>query len=287
MDYETGELVCYSCGLVISFDHLDLGPEWRAFDEVEREKLPRVGAPMSWTIHDKGLSTTISWEMRDAHGQMLSPESRARIYRIKKWDTRSKLADSYERNLAYALSEINGISYKLNLPKNVIETSSIIYRQALQRKLIRGRTIQSIAVATIYMACRQCNIIRSLKDIANVANITVKDAARNYRFLIRELNQRIPSTNPSGYISSLVNKLGLRGETERLALQVLSIAANQKFTTGRGPNGMAAACVYISSQLTGERLTQAIIAKEAQVTEVTIRNRYKELVQKLEFNLLL
>ncbi len=282
-DYETGELVCQACGIVVSDATLSTGPEWRAFDQEQRDKLPRVGAPVTWTIHDKGLSTTIGWQDRDASGRKLSPEERARLYRLRKWHRRSKVSDSTQRNLAHALSEMSKISYKLNLPRNVIETSSMIYRRAIQKQLIRGRTIQSVAVASIYMACRQCGVIRTLEDVAGAANITKKEAARNYRFLLRELKPSVPQVNPRGYISKIVNKLALSGETERLAMAILNQASEMKLTSGRGPSGIAAACIYISSQLTDERRTQGEIAKEAQVTEVTIRNRYKELAQRLEF----
>jgi len=282
-DYETGELVCQACGIVVSDALLATGPEWRAFDQEQRDKLPRVGAPVTWTIHDKGLSTTIGWQDRDASGRKLSPEERARLYRLRKWHRRSKVSDSTQRNLAHALSEMSKISYKLNLPRNVIETSSMIYRRAIQKQLIRGRTIQSVAVASIYMACRQCGVIRTLEDVAGAANITKKEAARNYRFLLRELKPSVPQVNPRGYISKIVNKLALSGETERLAMSILNQASEMKLTSGRGPSGIAAACIYISSQLTDERRTQGEIAKEAQVTEVTIRNRYKELAQRLDF----
>ena len=283
-DYETGELVCQVCGVVVSSTLLDTGPEWRAFDQEQRDKLPIVGAPVTWTIHDKGLSTTIGWQDRDASGRKLSPEERARLYRLRKWHRRSKVSDSTQRNLAHALSEMSKISYKLNLPRNVIETSSMIYRRAIQKQLIRGRTIQSVAVASIYMACRQCGIIRTLEDVAGAANITKKEAARNYRFLLRELKPQVPQVNPQGYISKIVNKLALTGETERLAMAILNQASDMKLTSGRGPSGIAAACIYISSQITDERRTQGEIAKEAQVTEVTIRNRYKELAQRLDFD---
>ena len=282
-DYETGELICQACGIVVSDAILSTGPEWRAFDQEQRDKLPRVGAPVTWTIHDKGLSTTIGWQDRDASGRKLSPEERARLYRLRKWHRRSKVSDSTQRNLAHALSEMSKISYKLNLPRNVIETSSMIYRRAIQKQLIRGRTIQSVAVASIYMACRQCGVIRTLEDVAGAANITKKEAARNYRFLLRELKPSVPQVNPRGYISKIVNKLALSGETERLAMAILNQASEMKLTSGRGPSGIAAACIYISSQLTDERRTQGEIAKEAQVTEVTIRNRYKELAQRLDF----
>jgi transcription initiation factor TFIIB len=282
-DYDTGELICQSCGYVISSTLIDQGPEWRAFDQEQRDKLPRVGAPVTWTIHDKGLSTTIGWQDRDASGHRLSPKERARLYRLREWQKRSKVSDSTQRNLAQALSEMSRIAYKLNLPKNVTETASIIYRRAIQRQLIRGRTIQSLVVASIYMACRQCSVIRTLEEVALVATITKKEAARNYRFLLRELNPEVPQVNPQGYISKIVNKLSLTGETEMLAISILSTASKLKLTNGRGPPGIAAACIYISSQIMNEIRTQGEIAKAAQVTEVTIRNRYKELAQKLNF----
>jgi transcription initiation factor TFIIB len=283
-DYETSEFVCQACGIVVSSTELSTEPEWRAFDQQQREKLPRVGAPVTWMIHDKGLSTNIGWQDRDYSGRKLSPEQRARLYRLRKWQRRSKVSDSTQRNLSQALSEMSKISNKLNLPRNVVETSSMIYRKAIQKKLIRGRTIQSIAVASIYMACRQCGVIRTLGDVAGAANITKKEAARNYRFLLRELKPSVPQINTGKYISKIVNNLALSGETERLAMVILNQASEMKLTSGRGPAGMAAACVYISSQLTNERRTQGEIAREAQVTEVTIRNRYKELVQRMDFN---
>jgi transcription initiation factor TFIIB len=286
-DQEFGELVCQDCGLVVSTTLLNQGPEWRAFDHIQKDKLPRVGAPSTWTIHDKGLSTTIGWQDRDASGKKLSPENRAKLYRLRKWHRRSKVAGSNQRNLAYALSEMNKIGNKLSLPRNVIETSSMIYRHALKKKLIRGRTIQSVAVASIYMACRQCRVIKTLEDVANAANITKKEAARNYRFLLKELKQSVPQAKPSGYISKIVNNLALSGDTERLAIKILSEASTLRLTGGRGPGGIAAACIYLSTSMTGERRTQGEISIEAQVTEVTIRNRYKEIAQHLDFKVML
>jgi transcription initiation factor TFIIB len=284
-DCQSGELVCQSCGYVISSTLIDQGPEWRAFDQEQRDKLQRVGAPSTWTIHDKGLSTMIGWKDQFSTGRRLSPEERARLYRLRKWQKRSKISDSTQRNLATALSEMGKISYKLNLPRNVVETSSMIYRRAVQKHLVRGRTIQSVVVASIYVACRQCGVARTLEDMANAANIPRKEAARNYRFLLNELKPTVPQVNPQNIISKIVNKLALTGETERLAMTILNQASELKLTNGRGPSGMAAACVYISSQIMDERKTQGDIAKTAQVTEVTIRNRYKELAQRLEFNI--
>jgi len=282
-DNITGELVCQSCGIVFSSTYLSTDPEWRAFDPVQREKLPRVGAPTNWTIHDKGLSTKVGWRDHDFSGKQLSREMRSRVHRLRKWQRRSMITGNRNRNLYQALSEMSKISSSLNLPKNVVETGSMIYRKALYANIIRGRTIQNIVVACIYMACRQCGIIRSLEDVATSCNISKKDAARNYRILLLELKSIVPKIDLQSYISKIVNNLGLTGDTERVAKMILHTASLMKLTGGRGPAGMAAASVYISTRITGDYRTQGYIAKEAQVTEVTIRNRYKELVECLDF----
>ncbi len=271
--------------MVVSSAQLSTDPEWRAFDPSQRENLPRVGAPLTWTIHDRGLSTNIGWQGLDAMGRRLSPEERARVYRLRKWHQRSKISDSVNRNLSTALTEINNIGYQLNLPRSVAETGSVIYRRALVDNLIRGRTIRSMAVACIYMACRQCGVVRSLEDVACAADLTKKDAARNYRILLTKLGASVPQVSPRMYIGKIVNILGLNGDTEKLASLILDQASEMKLTGGRGPSGMAAACIYISTQITDDTRTQGDIAVAAQVTEVTIRNRYKELVQQLDLNI--
>jgi transcription initiation factor TFIIB len=280
-DYDVGEIVCERCGYVISTSLFDQGPEWRAFDEEQREKRTRVGAPLTWTIHDKGLSTVIDWHDSDIYGRKLKPDEKAHIYRLRKWHRRSKVSGATERNLAFALSELTKVAYKLNLPKNVLETSSVIYRQIVRKRLIRGRSIQGVAAASIYMACRQCNVIRTLEDVAKASNISKKEGGRNYRFLLRRLDTKVTPVNPHNYVSKFVNQLSLSGGTESLAIDILAIASKLKLTSGRGPAGIAAAATYIASLLTDERRTQGEIAKGANVTEVTIRNRYKELTQKL------
>ena len=284
-DYEAGELVCEQCGMVVSSELFDHGPEWRAFNLEQREKRTRVGAPLTWTIHDKGLSTIIDWTGRDIYGRGLKPEQRAQAYRLRKWNRRSKVSGASERNLAYALSELTKIAYKLNLPKNVLETSSVIYRQVVRKRLIRGRSIQGVAAASIYMACRQCHVIRTLEEVGRAANISKKESGRNYRFLLRKLNTRVPPVEAKSYISKFVNQLTLSGSVENLAMQILEQASDMRLTSGRGPAGIAAAATYIASLLTDERRTQGEIARGAQVTEVTIRNRYKELAQKLSIEM--
>ncbi|MCW4048623.1 MAG: transcription initiation factor IIB [Candidatus Bathyarchaeota archaeon] len=282
-DKETGELVCTACGTVLVENLIDTGPEWRAFDLDQQQKLTRVGAPLTLTIHDKGLSTMISWQNQDATGRKLKPEEQERQYRLRKWQRRTSSNDSTQRNLTHALSEMNRIANKLNLPKPVVETAAMIYRRAIQKQLIRGRTIQSVVASALYMSCRQCNVIRSLEDVAKAANITRKEAARNYRFLYKELKTDVPPVNRDNLITKFVSKLRITGRTEQLARQILKQASDKKLTIGRAPEGITAACIYIACKINMEERTQGEIAKTAQITEVTIRNRYKELIKNLDF----
>jgi len=282
-DYECAEIVCMGCGFVVAAKLADQGPEWRAFDDEQRAKRARAGAPLTFTIHDKGLSTMIDWHDRDVYGKRLAPGQKAQIYRLRKWQRRIRVSDATERNLAFALSEISKIANNLNLPKNILETASVIYRKAVKERLIRGRSIQGVTAAAIYVACRQCGVARTLDEIAQASTVNKKEVGRSYRFLIKELNYFIPPLKPSQYITKFSNQLTMQGKVEEIAHKILAAAKELKLTSGRGPTGIAAAASYIASVLTGERKTQREIAEIAQVTEVTIRNRYKELVERLKF----
>jgi len=280
-DYDRGEIVCARCGCVVEDRIVDLGPEWRAFDEEQRERRGRTGAPTTLTIHDKGLSTMIDWRDRDSHGKNLTPKRRAQIYRLRKWQRRIRVSDAMERNLAFALSEIDRMASQLALPKNVRETASLIYRKAVEEKLIRGRSIEGVAAASLYAACRENKIPRTLDEIAEVARVSKKEIGRCYRFIARELLFHLKPTSPIDYVPRFVSELGLSGEVQTKAIEILKEAQEKGVTSGRGPTGVAAAAVYIASVLCGERRTQRDVAEVARVTEVTVRNRYKELVEKL------
>jgi transcription initiation factor TFIIB len=284
-DYECAEVVCMDCGFVITAKIADRGPEWRAFTNEQRAKRTRVGAPLTYTIHDKGLSTMIDWHDRDVYGKSLSPGQKAQVYRLRKWQRRIRVSDATERNLAFALSEITKIANNLNLPKNILETASVIYRKAVKQRLIRGRSIQGVTAAAVYLACRQCKLARTLEEIAQASNVNKKEVGRSYRFLIKELDYFVPPVRPSQYITKFSNQLTMQGKVEEIAHKILATAKELKLTSGRGPTGIAAAASYIASVLTGERKTQREIAEIAQVTEVTIRNRYKELVERLMFQI--
>ena len=284
-DYERGELICGDCGFVINDLHIDMGPEWRAFDSAQTEQKARTGAPMTVMIHDKGLSTEIGWQNRDSYGKSIPSKNRAQMYRLRKWQRRIRISNNTERNLALALSELDRLASGLGLPKNLRETAAMIYRNAVNKNLIRGRSIEGVVASSIYAACRQCDVPRTLDEIAAESNINRKEIGRNYRFLTRELNLRLMPTSPTDYISRFCSELKLSGDTQTEALAILKQADDLGALSGRGPTGMAAAAIYIASVTTMERRTQHEVADVAGVTEVTIRNRYKELVQRLGITL--
>ncbi len=286
-DYSRAELVCNDCGLVIDEDLIDHGPEWRAFDSEQRDKRARTGAPMTYTIHDKGLSTMIGWQNRDSYGKSIPPRNRAQLYRLRKWQRRVRISDATERNLAIALSELDRMASGLSLPRTVRETAAMIYRKAALKKLVRGRSIDGIAAASLYAACRQCHVPRTLDEISKVTPISRKEIGRNYRYVARELELKLMPTTPRDYISRFISELKLSADVQAKTLDIIREATNKELTSGRGPTGIAAASLYIASVLCGERRTQREVADVAGVTEVTIRNRYKELAERLDINITL
>jgi len=281
-DYSRGELVCNDCGLVIDEDFIDHGPEWRAFDGDQREKRARVGAPMTYTIHDKGLSTEIDWSNKDSYGKTIPTRNRAQLYRLRKWQRRVRIADATERNLAIALTNLDRMASGMGLPRTVRETAAMVYRKAALKNLIRGRSIEGVTAAALYAACRQYHVPRTLDEISEVSNIKRKEIGKNYRFIAKELKLKLLPTSPEDYISRFCSELKLSNEVQVKTMEILKLAAEKALITGRGPTGNAAASLYIASVLCGERRTQREVADVAGVTEVTVRNRYKELVEKLD-----
>lgn len=286
-DHSRAELVCKNCGLVIDEDFIDYGPEWRAFDSNQREKRARTGAPMTYTIHDKGLSTTISWKNRDSYGKSIPTRNRAQLYRLRKWQRRIRISNSTERNLATALSALDRMASGMGLPRTVRETAAMIYRKAALKKLIRGRSIEGVSAAALYAACRQCNVPRTLDEISNASSMSRKDIGRTYRYITRELGLKLMPTSPQDYIPRFCSELKLSADVQAKTLDIIKGAVDRELTSGRGPIGIAAASLYIATILCGERRTQKEVAEVASVTEVTIRNRYKELAEKLDIDVIL
>ncbi|MCH8908358.1 MAG: transcription initiation factor IIB [Candidatus Heimdallarchaeota archaeon] len=280
-DKTRGEIICRDCGTVVDDMIIDDSPEWRAYSSEERDSRSRIGAPTTYTIHDKGLSTQIGQEDRDAYGQKLSAEQRNRFYRLRKWNSRSRIHSSEDRNLTKAMRELDRLVSQLTLPKTVKETASIIYRNALKANLIRGRSIEEMISAATYAAARQRHLPRTLDEIASQSRINKKELGRAYRLLVTELKLKIPLADPINYIVRFASELKLEGTVTREAREILIHAKRKKLVMGKDPVSLAAASIYIAGILHNKQLTQQGIADIAGVTEVTIRNRYKELVKEL------
>lgn len=286
-DYSRAELICKTCGLVIDEECIDHSPEWRAFDNDQREKRARTGAPMTYMLHDKGLSTMIDWKNRDSYGRSIPTRNRAQLYRLRKWQRRIRVSDASAKSLATALSSLDRMASHMSLPRTVRETAAMIYRKAALKKLVRGRSIEGVTAAALYAACRQCNVPRTLDELSNTTmHISKKEIGRLYRYISRELGLKLLPTSPEDYISRFCSELTLSNDVQVKALDILKEAARHELTSGRGPTGMAAASIYIASVLCGERRTQSEIASVAGVTEVTIRNRYKEIAEKLDIRVI-
>jgi transcription initiation factor TFIIB len=284
-DQYRAELVCNNCGFVLDDSLIDYSPEWRAFDHEQQEKKARTGPPLSPLLPDRGLSTVISWKNVDTNGKSIPHKNRAQMYRLRKWQKRIKSGKDIERNLNQALSYIDRNSSSLGLPRTVREHAAIIYRKAIQKDLIRGRRIDCIAAASLYAACRKCQVPRTLYEISDVTNISVKNIGRSYRFLSRELQFKLEPPTSQEYISRFCSELKLSLYTQNKANELLKTAIGENLITGRSPIGIAAAALYVASILTRERKTQTQIAKVSGITEVTIRNCTKDLVDKLEIEI--
>ena len=278
-DSEHGETVCTECGLVVEEDEIDRGPEWRAFDSAEKDQKSRVGAPTTNMMHDKGLSTNIGWQDKDAYGRQLSTRQRQKMQRLRTWNERFRTRDSKERNLKQALGEIERMASALGLPENVRETASVIYRRALDENLLPGRSIEGVSTAALYTAARQAGIPRSLDEIERVSRVDRMELTRTYRYIIRELNLEVKPADPESYIPRFVSDLDLSDEVERRARELIEAARGDGLLSGKSPVGLAAAAVYAAALLCNEKVTQNDVSEVADISEVTIRNRYKELLE--------
>jgi transcription initiation factor TFIIB len=280
-DYDTGETICADCGLVLFQQMMDKGPEWRAFTMQEKASRSRVGSPSTYSLHDKGLSTTICQIDRDAYGRKLSIATKLQMWRLRKWQIRSRVHSSTDRNLAQAMSELDRLSSKISVSPTIKERAALIYRKALDKGLVRGRSINSIVAAALYAACRGNGTPRTLREITQVSLANKKDVTRCYRLLLKELDVHTQVADPLTYVSKIAEKNDLSGKTQGEAIAILRKAKLRRFAAGKDPIGLAAAALYIVCLQNNENRTQKDIAEAAGVTEVTIRNRYKDLKKQL------
>ena len=276
-DASTGENFCAKCGFVITDKIEESGPEWRSFSKEDHEGKSRAGVPTSLAMHDMGLATIIGAADRDATGKPLSASMRSTIERLRTWDSRSQVHEPVDRNFRQAFSELDRLKDKLAVGDAVIEKAAYIYRKALEKGLVRGRSISALIASALYAACRDTETPRTLKDIGGASNIKRKDIARCYRLLLRELSLKMPVVDPIKCVARIASKAGLSEKTKREATKILQTAEENKISAGKDPMGLAAAALYVACVTNGENKTQRDVAEAAGVTEVTIRNRYKGL----------
>ena len=276
-DEDSGEIICGNCGLVVKESLINDGPEWRAFTPGEKESRSRVGVPLSFAVHDKGLTTVIGRIGKDAYGRSIPLNTKLQMLRLRKWQIRSRVHSSTDRNLAQAMAELDRLCDKLHIPANIKERAAVIYRKALDSGLVRGRSISAIAAASLYAACRITQTPRTLREIARQSPIEKKDIARCYRLMLKDLNLQMPKPDAQLRVPKIAAKIGVGERTQQAAVEILRRAEKIRTTAGKDPMGLAAAALYIACVMNNEKRTQKIIADAAGVTEVTIRNRYKGL----------
>ena len=273
---DKGEVMCRDCGLVVEEKMIDFGQEWREFDDDQAGKRRRAGAPLSVTKFDQGLGTDVG-QKGDIY--QLSTKGKNKYFRLRKWQHR--ISTAIERNLKLALAELKRVSSYLKLPQAVEKEAATIYTKAVQKGLVRGRSMESVVAGALYASCRRFEIPRTLDELSEASGIDKKEIGRTYRFVTRELQIRILPSNPIDYIPRFASALRLSADTQSKAVEILEMAQNSELTSGRGPTGIAAASLYVAALINNEKRTQREVADIAGVTEVTIRNRYKELLKKL------
>ena len=282
-DTESGEIICRNCGMVMLDNVQETRPEWRSFatDEANNTR-SRTGMPTSLARHDKGLATMIGRANKDASGQVLDAAMRTTMERLRTWDFRTQAHTSTDRNLRQAFSELDRLKDKLGLTDSVIEKTAYIYRKAQERGLVRGRSISAILAAVIYIACREMGFPRILKDITAISNIKHRYVAQAYRLLIIELDLKIPLLDPIKCIIRIANNAKISEKIRRQAINIMHDIIKKEISAGKDPMGLAAAVVYLSCLKTDEKKIQRYIADAAGVTEVTDRNRYKNIISQLD-----
>ncbi|MGB6529922.1 MAG: transcription initiation factor IIB, partial [Candidatus Nitrosopolaris sp.] len=242
------------------------------------------GMPTSLALSDMGLSTVIGRSDKDASGYEIKPLMLSRMHRLRTWDFRTQVGNSTDRNLRFAFNELHTLKDKLGLPDTIIEKTAYIYRKAHERRLARGRSVSALLAAALYIACRQMGVPRTLDDIAIISNINRKSIAKCYRLVIYKLDIKIPTLDPVKCIVRVANRAVLNEKTKRQAIDVMNNVTKKEISAGKNPMGLAATVLYISCIKTGDHRTQKVIAQAAGITDVTLRNVFKDIQDKLQLN---
>lgn len=282
-DGSTGEQFCQKCGNVVVERIVDPRQERRSFSDDSNDK-SRTGSPSSLAIHDRGLATTIGHENTDSTGKSLSMSMKQNMQRLRTWDSRSQAQQNTSRNLKMAFMELDKLKDKLMLSDSIIQRSAHIYRKAVGKNLVRGRSIHEIIGAAAYAACRDSGTPRTLNDFSDALNIKKKSLSRSYRMLINELELRMPVVDSAICVSKIASKIGLDERVRRHALEILRSASDLEMTAGKEPMGLAAAALYLSCKKYDMKTSQREFSMASGITEVTIRNRSRGLNKSLTEN---
>ena len=269
-DFERGEIICGGCGLILVQNIIDTSYESSGYNSEDFMKLARTGPAISLTMHDKGLSTVIGAN-QDSAGKALSSKTKYEFNRLRTWDQRSKSKDAAPLSKAFTL--LNAMKTKLGIPYNVVENAAYIYRKAVAARLTRGRTMASLVSASLYAACRENNIPRTLDDIADAGNIERSVISRDFRVLVKKLEINLNQYDTSSFISKIANNMSLNEKTKRDAFEILERCEKEQITAGKHPVSQAAASLYVSCLMNGEKVSQRRFAMESGISDVTIRNR--------------
>jgi transcription initiation factor TFIIB len=275
LDVLSSEYVCSTCGCV-SNDKI-YNNDLTYFEKGEYKDKSRIGMPESLTIRHKGLSTLIGLNDTDGRGKMLDPVQKETVQRLRTWNNRSQLNDSISRNLDKALKYLNNFGDKLYLSPAVMENAAYIYRKAALRKLAKGRSTISLVAASIYAACREISIPKTISDIAYVCNIPSKEIMAHYKLILKELSLKIPVIQGIDYVTLISNRLKLTEKTKREALRIFSLVQHSRISIGKNPRAFAGAIIYIASQDCNEFLRQVEVCQVADISTVSLRKRCKEI----------
>ena len=284
-DSQNGEIICSGCGVVVADQIADYGPESKGSSLEEKMKLARATGQTTYSQHDLGITTEIAIGTKDFSGKTINSNVANQMHNLRKWQQRVRVSSPRERRLVNVLTKIGEICQNISLSKNVLETASIIYRNLDERIDVKGKSVASISAATIYMACKQCEVVRSLDEICegscspNEIKAKAKLAARYYRTMVMEMGTaNAPVVTMDKYISKIANLTKTDVRVERLALEIAEKTKNSNLADGKAPNGIASAYLYVASVLLGQSVLQRDVSSIAGVTEVTIRNRCKEIL---------
>jgi transcription initiation factor TFIIB len=279
----TGEVICISCGAVISDKIAETHPEWSVYGTNELNSRSRVGMPISLAIHDLGLSTVIGKNNKDFSGKtIVDTSTRVVIERLRTWDYRTQTRSSKGQSRKYAFRQLNSLKEKLALPSPVLEKAAYIYRKAQQNDIIRGRTRTGAMAACVYIACREAIIPRAFDEVAEVSNIRRKEMWKAYRAIVSELDLKVPLIDPVRCLVKLANKMGVSEKVKRYGINYMKQVIDSNFSAGRDPMGLAATVLYISCQTYGNvDKSQKYFAETAGISDVTVRNRRQELRNKI------